>query len=65
MSDPARQLDPIESPCIDVCRLDDQGRCLGCFRTAAEIGGWLSMSADQRRTIMDSLAERANDLFDA
>ncbi|MBY6205305.1 DUF1289 domain-containing protein [Halomonas denitrificans] len=64
MSDPARELEAIESPCIGVCRLDESGRCLGCFRTAAEIGGWLSMSAEQRREIIDELPQRADRLFD-
>ena len=64
MSDPARQLEEIESPCIGVCRLDEQGRCLGCFRTSAEIGGWLGMTPEQRRTVIDDLPARADRLFD-
>ncbi len=29
------------SPCISVCRLDDERtRCVGCHRTLAEIGAW-------------------------
>ena len=64
MSDPAHQLEAIESPCIGVCRLDEQGRCLGCFRTTAEIGGWLSMSVEQRRAVIDELPERAQSLFE-
>lgn len=64
MTDPARTLEEIESPCIGVCRLDDEGRCLGCFRTAAEIGGWLSMSAEERRAVIDELPARADTLFD-
>lgn len=26
-----------QSPCIGVCRLGDDGRCLGCLRTMEEI----------------------------
>jgi predicted Fe-S protein YdhL (DUF1289 family) len=36
------------SPCINVCTLDGQGRCVGCLRTGAEIGRWLAMSADEQ-----------------
>lgn len=63
MTDPAQQLDPIESPCISICQLDDQGRCMGCFRTSAEIAGWLAMTADQRRAVIDELPKRAERLF--
>ena len=27
----------MNSPCIGLCRLDDKGVCLGCFRTIKEI----------------------------
>lgn len=31
----------IESPCVGVCRLDDDGvLCVGCFRTRDEIATW-------------------------
>ncbi len=64
MSDPAQQLEAIESPCIGVCRLDELGRCMGCFRTSAEIGGWLSMSVEERRAVIEALPDRADSLFD-
>jgi hypothetical protein len=32
--------------------------CIGCGRTLAEIGGWLSMTADERRRVMDNLPAR-------
>lgn len=63
MSDPAAQLEPIESPCIDVCRLDENGMCVGCFRTAGEIGAWLTLEPGQRREIIESLPQRAGSLF--
>ncbi|NKI35954.1 DUF1289 domain-containing protein [Wenzhouxiangella sp. XN79A] len=63
MSDPAQRLEPIESPCISVCRLDEQGRCMGCFRTSSEIAGWLSMTVEERRAVIAELPERAEQLF--
>ncbi|MDT8438825.1 MAG: DUF1289 domain-containing protein [Wenzhouxiangellaceae bacterium] len=63
MSDPALQLQPIESPCVSICRLDDDGVCVGCFRTAGEIAGWLGYSDDERRAIMQQLPARAEQLF--
>jgi uncharacterized protein len=42
------------SPCTQVCMLDEQGFCIGCRRTAAEIGRWTTMSpAEQWRLIAE------------
>jgi predicted Fe-S protein YdhL (DUF1289 family) len=52
-------LDPIESPCILVCAIDDRtGYCFGCGRTREEIGAWLTMSPAERRAIMQVLPAR-------
>ena len=49
----------IETPCNKVCVIDAaSGLCIGCGRTLAEIGGWISMTADERRRIMDELPAR-------
>lgn len=50
---PARPFTPIPSPCTGVCRLDGAGYCLGCQRSGTEIAGWLAMTPDQRRRLMD------------
>ncbi len=42
----------VESPCISICTLDDEGMCLGCFRTVEEIETWLRMDADRRRLVL-------------
>jgi predicted Fe-S protein YdhL (DUF1289 family) len=42
-----------------VCVIDAaSGLCIGCGRTLAEIGGWISMTADERRRVMDELPAR-------
>jgi predicted Fe-S protein YdhL (DUF1289 family) len=49
----------MESPCIRICSYDpDSGLCRGCGRTLDEIGGWFSMTDDQRRAVMEKLRER-------
>jgi uncharacterized protein len=49
----------IETPCTKVCTIDrGSGFCIGCGRTGAEIGGWLGMTADQRRAVMAELQAR-------
>ncbi len=36
------------SPCTDNCRLDEQGVCLGCYRTLDEINRWFQSSNQER-----------------
>jgi len=64
MGEPAAPIPEIESPCIGTCTLGLHGLCIGCFRSASEIGEWLNYSAEQRRGIMQSLPKRADELFD-
>ena len=52
----------IETPCTQICSIDpSSGLCLGCGRTPDEIGRWLSLSAAERRRIMDELPQRMID----
>jgi uncharacterized protein len=46
------------SPCINVCSLDERGLCVGCLRSGAEIGRWMSMSAAEQWSLVAELAER-------
>jgi predicted Fe-S protein YdhL (DUF1289 family) len=49
----------IESPCILVCSIDmATGYCFGCGRTRDEIGAWLTMTPETRRTVMADLPAR-------
>jgi uncharacterized protein len=48
----------VASPCIDVCRLDAQGLCVGCLRTLDEIAEWPRASEARRREILRALALR-------
>tara|TARA_R110002012_G_C11673396_1_gene613337 strand:+ start:1273 stop:1479 length:207 start_codon:yes stop_codon:yes gene_type:complete len=49
----------IATPCIKVCIVDGASSlCLGCFRTLGEIGGWSTLSDEQRAEIMADLPER-------
>jgi len=51
-SNPAR---PILSPCTGVCRLDADGLCEGCHRTADEIAHWIAYSDEQRLHLMNEV----------
>lgn len=52
----------IETPCISVCRLQDN-KCVGCGRTDEEIIKWYNYTDEERRIIMERLDEDVDDLF--
>jgi predicted Fe-S protein YdhL (DUF1289 family) len=58
MVDAALSESPVPSPCIDICRLDDRGLCVGCRRTIDEIAEWSRASEARRRQILSELQHR-------
>jgi predicted Fe-S protein YdhL (DUF1289 family) len=49
----------VSTPCVNVCILDPlSALCIGCGRTAAEIGAWPSMSEAERIGLMGCLPKR-------
>jgi uncharacterized protein len=48
----------VASPCVDICRLDAQGLCVGCRRTIDEIVEWPRASEARRREILGELVLR-------
>jgi predicted Fe-S protein YdhL (DUF1289 family) len=48
----------VPSPCIDICRLDGQGQCIGCRRTIEEIMEWPRAGAERKREILHALTLR-------
>ena len=53
----------ITSPCISICSMNDDGYCVGCYRTLDEISGWLEMGHTQRTEVLRMLNERELTLF--
>lgn len=45
------------SPCVLICTLDDEDRCLGCGRTLEQISSWAGMSKAEQWDIVDALAD--------
>jgi uncharacterized protein len=50
--------DPPDSPCVGVCTPDDEGLCLGCFRTLDEIARWSGMNAEEQWEVVEALPAR-------
>jgi predicted Fe-S protein YdhL (DUF1289 family) len=49
----------VASPCVDICRLDAEGLCVGCRRTLGEIAEWSRASDARRLEILRALPTRA------
>lgn len=49
---------PVRSPCVSICALDEQDLCVGCYRTGEEISRWGSYSDDEKRDVLRKVAER-------
>lgn len=44
--------DPVPSPCVRNCCLDENDICLGCDRSLEEILAWHAADADEKRQIL-------------
>ncbi len=42
----------VKSPCRLVCRLNEKGMCIGCFRMLDEIANWETMSNEEKFDVL-------------
>ena len=63
MNDQVWKRDEIESPCVKLCVIHPEAKlCTGCLRCIDEIMQWSRMTPEARRTVMDTLPQRAGQL---
>jgi uncharacterized protein len=48
----------IKSPCINICCLNINNICSGCYRSLEEIAQWSGASDSEKKTILDRTLER-------
>ncbi|WDG56389.1 DUF1289 domain-containing protein [Pseudomonas chlororaphis] len=48
----------VASPCISLCRLDEEKVCKSCFRHVEDIREWRSADDERRRVICRQALER-------
>ena len=53
---------PIESPCISVCRYENEV-CAGCGRTVDEVVGWYDMTDDEKQAVLNRLEKKEKGWF--
>ncbi len=52
------------SPCILICTLDEDRRCLGCGRSLDQITRWARMTPAEQWAIIDELTARVQENTD-
>jgi predicted Fe-S protein YdhL (DUF1289 family) len=48
----------VPSPCISICRLNEQKVCTGCFRHVEDIRDWRAATDERRREIVSQADQR-------
>ena len=48
----------VTSPCVNLCRVNQDGLCLGCFRSLAEIAQWSRMDDREKNLVNAALPGR-------
>lgn len=48
----------VQSPCIEICVLNGEKICLGCFRTLGEISQWQQMEDKMQREVLQKAESR-------
>lgn len=49
---------PVPSPCIEICVLNEEDVCTGCYRTAIEITDWTMMDNEKKAEVNALAAKR-------
>ena len=53
---------PIESPCISVCRYENEV-CVGCGRTVDDITNWYDMTDKQKQAVLNRIEKESEGWF--
>ncbi|GAA0833071.1 MULTISPECIES: DUF1289 domain-containing protein [Marinomonas] len=58
MSKKATKNAKVASPCVNLCLLNDDDVCVGCYRTGKEISTWGRLTAEEQRAVLVKVSER-------
>jgi predicted Fe-S protein YdhL (DUF1289 family) len=64
MTEPVADSAEIDSPCLRVCKYNDEQHCFGCFRTNVEVRTWNTMTTPERAAVVASLDDRRSRYWD-
>lgn len=54
----AKNSQKVTSPCVNVCLLNNDDICVGCYRTGKEISLWGRMSVADQKDVLRKVAAR-------
>lgn len=49
------------SPCINICKLDKDNICIGCYRTIKEIASWGKLTLKEKQQVLEVVEKRKYD----
>lgn len=52
---------PVASPCINICVLDENDICQGCYRSAQEIGDWSCLDNAAKKQVIQHAQRRRSE----
>ena len=52
-------MSPVASPCVNICALDSNDICIGCYRNVREISEWYLLSDAEKHQVLIRTAHRA------
>lgn len=53
----------LTNPCVGICVSNEDGTCIGCYRTQDERSNWYIESTEWRETVLADLPKREEDVF--
>jgi predicted Fe-S protein YdhL (DUF1289 family) len=53
----------VTSPCNNICQLNDNKVCIGCFRTINEIANWTKYTDREKKNIIEQIEKRKDEIF--
>ncbi|SBS31455.1 hypothetical protein MSP8887_01635 [Marinomonas spartinae] len=48
----------VKSPCVNICLLNEEDICVGCYRSGREISLWGGMNKASQLAVMKKVRER-------
>ncbi|MFW6233489.1 MAG: DUF1289 domain-containing protein [Nanoarchaeota archaeon] len=52
----------VKSPCINVCKLNENQICIGCYRSLDEIDNWSQLKDDEKIMVIEKAKQRRNEI---
>ena len=54
----------VKSPCVNICALDEDDICTGCYRSAAEISEWTQLPDEQKLAVIAAADRRYREAWE-